>query len=173
MRNDPTLLHLDEDPATLRLVGQSLATYGYRVTPIASPREFLAHLPRHEERVVLMETTFTGIDGLEVLQRIKAFDGGIQVIMLADCVAMSVLMDAMRCGAEACFFKPLTDFSPLVQAITCSFRKIERWWQTLEELSCRKRLPADGLQQALEALSHDSEFCRPELTPLAPVNFGA
>jgi DNA-binding NtrC family response regulator len=173
MRNDRTLLHLDDDPATLRLVGQALAEHGFRTTPLSSPRQLAISLPRRQERVVLMDVALAEMDGLDLLQRIKAFDGGIQVIALTDYVPMTTVMDLMRCGAEACFFKPLVDFNPLIQAVTCSFRKIERWWQTLDELSSRKRLSPEELPRVRSPLAQPSEFCRAELIPLAAVNFGA
>jgi CheY-like chemotaxis protein len=116
---------------------------------------------------MLMNLALPEIDGIEVLRHVKAFDGGIQVIVVTEMVPMSTVVESLRSGAEACFFKPLTDMSSLLQAVTCSFRKIERWWQTLDEFSCRRQVVPADLPQALAGLSHASQFCQAELIPLS------
>jgi CheY-like chemotaxis protein len=173
MRNERALVHLDDDHQTQRMVAAYFAERGYRVTPVHSPTEYLARLPHRQERMLLMDLALPEIDGLEVLRRVKAFDGGIQVIVVTEMVPLSVVMESLRSGAEACFFKPLTEMDLLGQAVTCSFRKIERWWQTLDEFSCRKRVPPDELPQALAGLAHDSQFCPALLTPLSTAVHGA
>ncbi len=166
MRNERALVHLDDDSQTQRLVAEFFAHRGYRVTPAQNPLEFLARLPHWKERVMLMNLALPEIEGLEVLRRVKAFDGGIQVIVLTEMVPMSTVVESLRSGAEACFFKPLIEMNPLLQAVTCSFRKIERWWQTLDEFSCRRQVAPADLSQALAGLSYDSQFGQGELIPL-------
>jgi len=69
---------------------------------------------------------------------IKAYDGGIQVLMLTGVTSMNSLLQSFRFGAEACLFKPLNDYQPLCNALEDTFRKIDRWWDALEELSQRR-----------------------------------
>jgi len=54
-------------------------------------------------------------------------------------------LQSLRMGAEACLFKPVRDIEPLVGAIDDAFRKLDRWWQALEELSRRRQLEAELL----------------------------
>jgi DNA-binding NtrC family response regulator len=69
------------------------------------------------------------------LGEIKRHDGGIQVIMLTGLVTMSAALRSFRLGAEACLFKPMDDFAPLVEAVHRTYHKIDGWRQTLEQLS--------------------------------------
>ena len=46
--------------------------------------------------------------------------------------------DSLRSGAEALYFKPILNFEPLLEILSDSFRKTDRWRQTLEELRMRR-----------------------------------
>ena len=82
---------------------------------------------------------FIAQDFVDVQQEIKRLDGGIQVIILTGLVSMNTVLQSMRWGAEACLFKPLTDFAPLDSALQSAFVKIDRWWLALQDLTDRKR----------------------------------
>jgi DNA-binding NtrC family response regulator len=79
------------------------------------------------------------VDGIELMRRIKEFDGGIQVIMLTGLVTLSNAMAAFRRGAEACYFKPLESIDDLCVSIDATFQKIEHWWKALNNLSRQRR----------------------------------
>lgn len=134
-----SILHADDDPQFTSLVAAYLKNYGYEVTSINDPLEVLPQLVRTQQRVVLLDFDMPNMNGIEVLRKIKAFDAGIQVILLTGLVSMTTLMEALRDHADACFFKPVLDFQPLLEALGESFRKCERWWETFDELSRRRR----------------------------------
>jgi CheY-like chemotaxis protein len=136
------ILHVDDDPIMTALVAETLREEGYRVTSLNDPTLACATLVRGQQRVVLLDIDMPEIDGLQLLRQIKTFDGGIQVVMLTGLVTMSVALRTMQDGAEACLFKPVTDFGPLLDALADCFRKSERWWNTLDELSRRRRSEA-------------------------------
>lgn len=159
MRNARAIVHVDDDPMFTRLVAAQMSRLGFSVAEFHDAAEFLDALPRRHERLVLLDIAMPGIDGLETLRRIKAFDGGILVIVLTGVVEMTTVLEALRCGAEACFFKPLVDIQPLARAVACSSRKIERWWQTLDELAWRRNLGPDAAEEDLIPRHCESEFC--------------
>lgn len=132
------ILHVDDDPQITQLVAEYLRDYGYQTTSLHDPCEAIQQLPRIQERVVLLDIDMPRINGMELLKEIKAFDGGIQVIMLTGLVTMTTVLQSLRFGAEACFFKPINEIEPLVEALSDCFRKIDRWWLTLEDLRRRK-----------------------------------
>ena len=136
--NQRRVLHVDDDPQILRLVAQRLNQNGYEVISIQEPDRAISTLLDCDCRVVLLDIDMPDISGLELLKRIKSHDGGLQVIMLTSLVSMSTVLESMRWGAEACIFKPLTDFSPLLDAMQASFAKVDRWWDALKDLSQRK-----------------------------------
>ena len=138
MDRNRTILHVDDDPAVLRLVSSQLNKEGYEVICRDDSREASATLLGTGARVVLLDIDMPHIDGLTLLNELKKQDGGVQVIMLTGLVSMSTVLQSMRWGAEACVFKPLTDFNPLLAALRSAFENIDRWWQTLDDLQDRR-----------------------------------
>jgi CheY-like chemotaxis protein len=133
------IMHIDDDPQFTTLMAEMLKSRGFQVTSLHDPGAAIQQLPRFRERVVLLDIDMPKMNGLELLQEIKAFDGGIQVIMLTGLVTMTTVLQSLRMGAEACFFKPIDDIEPLVQSLSDCFRKIDRWWITLNELLLRRK----------------------------------
>ncbi len=138
MNPEKAILHIDDDPQVTRFVGARLKAHGYRVTSLNDPRIALRELMQNQWRVVLLDIDMPGVNGLDLLREIKAYDGGIQVLMLTGVTSMNSLLQSFRFGAEACLFKPLNDYQPLFDALDDTFRKIDRWWDALEELSQRR-----------------------------------
>ncbi len=148
------ILHVDDDPAITTLVAEYLKDYGYESVAMHNPCEVIRQLPRFQERVVLLDIDMPRVSGLDLLREIKEFDGGIQVVMLTGLVTMTTVLQSLRLGAEACFFKPVTQIEPLVDALGDCFRKLDRWWAALDELSRRRKgdavepFPAGPVAQA-------------------------
>ncbi len=136
--NGRTILHVDDDPQILRQVHKYLTARDYDVASLSDPRKVIESLLETQCRVVLLDINMPH-NGLDVLQEIKRHDGGIQVVFLTELVSMSTVMQSMCLGAEACLFKPLTDFAPLESALDAAFAKIDRWWSSLHDLTERKR----------------------------------
>ena len=141
MSNDSknrTILHVDDDPGLLRIVAAQLEKKGYEVVSLAEPEKTLDVLHSSGATLVLLDIDMPGIDGLDLLKQVKQDDGGLQVIMLTGLVSMSTALRSLRWGAEACLFKPIEDWEPLLTAVEAAFDKIDRWWHCLEELRQRK-----------------------------------
>jgi DNA-binding NtrC family response regulator len=133
-----TILHIDDDPAILRLVAGKLTSEGYEVVSCSDPTDIEGLLLASNARICLLDISMPGANGLDVLKQIKRHDGGVQVIMLTGLVSMNAVLDSMRNGAEAVHFKPILDFEPLLEILRDSCRKTERWRQTLYELRQRR-----------------------------------
>ena len=139
MNTDRTILHIDDDIHVTQMVAALLRKHGYQVGALHDPTKALDELTCNKWRVVLLDIDMPGINGLDLLQRIKAQDGGIQVIMLTGLVKLNTVLQSFRWGAEACVFKPLGNMDLLLASLDDTFHKIDRWWNTLEELSQRGR----------------------------------
>ena len=133
------ILHVDDDPQITNLVAAYLHDYGFETSSVHDPCQVIQQLPRYQERVVILDIDMPRLNGLELLTQIKAFDGGIQVVMLTGLVTMTTVLQSLRLGAEACFFKPVDAIEPLVDALSDCFRKLDRWWGTLDELTRRRK----------------------------------
>lgn len=139
MNERRTVLHVDDDLMMTRVVAAKLKARNIEVISVNDPLQVLPLLVGRDIRVVLLDIDMPGINGLDLLRKIKAHDGGIQVIMLTGLVSMSTVLESMRGGAEACIFKPMKDFEPLFETLQIAFAKHDRWWSYLEELQERRR----------------------------------
>jgi len=129
------VLHVDDDPQITRLMSERLNRRGFEIHSLHDANRTLDELVHHQYRMVLLDIDMPGIDGVQLLKEIKRYDGGIQVIMFTGIVNVSTVLATFRGGAEACFFKTMADIQPLVDALEDAFRKIDRWWDTLQNLS--------------------------------------
>ena len=152
------ILHVDDDPEIIALVAEHLREYGYQTQPIHDPSLVMRRLARSQERVVLLDIDMPGTDGLRLLQEVKEFDGAVQVVMLTGLATMTTVLQSLRLGAEACFFKPIVDVEPLVGGLEACFQKIERWWATLDDLSRRRNAECRRPAASAGALSAQVEF---------------
>ncbi len=133
------ILHVDDDPLFTAMVAKRLEDYGYETAAMHDPCQVIQRLPQFQERVMLLDIDMPRINGIELLKEIRAFDGGILVVMLTGLATMTTVLQSLRLGAEACFFKPLDDFDPLAHALDDCFCKIDRWWVTLDDLTRRRK----------------------------------
>lgn len=127
------VVHVDDDPSILRLVAKRLGDQGIEVISVEDPREVLSLVTNDGIRVVIVDVDLPYIDGVSLLQNIKASDAGVQVILCTGMVSLITITSAIAAGAEGCVFKPLTDITPLVTAVNHAFAKIDRWWDVLSE----------------------------------------
>jgi len=149
MNGNYTILHVDDDATMLRVVSKTLGKKNYDVVSLQDPREATKALLKTGARVILLDIDMPHLDGLTLLEEIKRQDGGVQVIMLTGLVSMTTVLQSMRCGAEACIFKPLTNFNLLLTAVATAFEKIDRWWGTLDDLNKRKSTQTEPAESSL------------------------
>lgn len=136
--NRRTILHVDDDREFTALVAEYLGAAGFEVDSLHNPLEALTAIRREQYRMVLLDIDMPEKSGMHLLSEIKAYDGGIQVIMLTGLVNVNTLLESLRCGAEACLFKPFGEENQLIDTVTDTFRKIDRWWYSLRELTQRR-----------------------------------
>lgn len=134
-----SVLHVDDDPLVTLVVQNKLRQLGIETVPLNDPTQTLDRLLHGKFQVVLLDVQMPGQDGLELLRKIKQLDGGVSVIMLTGIVSQATVLQSLRRGAAACFFKPMGDAAPLAAAIQEAFATLERWWQTLQNLSALRR----------------------------------
>ncbi|MGL4511543.1 MAG: response regulator [Lacipirellulaceae bacterium] len=136
--NRKTVLHVDDDPLITRIIAEQLRGAGYESEAVNDPLTAMSALVRGQHRIVLLDIHMPHRSGLHLLSDIKAYDAGIQVIMLTGLVNETTVLEAMRQGAEACLFKPVSDERVLLDAIDSAFSRNERWWKSLADLNRRR-----------------------------------
>lgn len=133
------LVHVDDDPLFLELVAQVLGDAGWEVVSTEDPALTIEMLNASGARLLITDLKMPGQSGLELLRAVKEFDGGIPVVVLTGLVTQASVLESLRFGAEACFFKPVEDFAPLIGALEMCHARTLRWWATLNELTQRRR----------------------------------
>ena len=97
-----------EDEAIL---AKNMQTYlersGYEVRCAESAEEGLLALEVFRPDAVVLDFNLPGIDGLQALARIRAFDAAIQVIMVTGHGSVEIAVEAMKAGALDFLTKPV------------------------------------------------------------------
>lgn len=145
--NRKAVLHVDDDPLITRIVGAQIRAGGYDSKAIHDPTEAFEAMIRGQFRIVLLDIHMPQQSGLQLLSEIKAYDAGIQVIMLTGLVNETTVIETMRQGAEACLFKPILDPKILTDAIDDAFKRNNRWWHSLRDLTQRRRKEEAALME--------------------------
>jgi two-component system sensor histidine kinase/response regulator len=120
------VLIVDDFPDTLALYDAVLAEDGHRVRTAMSGDEALRMVDEHEPELVLLDVSMPGLDGVEVLRRLRARRaGGPSVIMLTAARREPHAIEAgLKEGADAYLTKPIDSRELLarVRAALESFR---------------------------------------------------
>jgi len=102
-----TILIVDDDTALRRAVATALADLGYQTAEAADGETALAWLSRHDADGVLLDLRMPGMDGLEVLRRIRARPAAPPVAVLTAVPTSDNTIEAMRLGAVDHLAKPI------------------------------------------------------------------
>jgi DNA-binding NtrC family response regulator len=103
-----TLLIVDDDIALRDGLAETVADLGHAPRTAASGREALAALADDDVDGVLLDLRMPGgMDGIEVLRRIRARDGAPPVVVLTAFASAENTIEAMRLGAFDHLTKPI------------------------------------------------------------------
>ncbi|MCK6579153.1 MAG: response regulator transcription factor [Anaerolineae bacterium] len=101
------VLVVDDEKAIRYSVSRTLQKAGYEVIEASSGEEALTLLAEHPADVVLTDIRMPeGLDGVELLRRIKAVDTDIVVILMTAYPHLSSAVEALRLGAHDYLIKP-------------------------------------------------------------------
>ena len=93
------------------VLAKNMRTYlernGYEVRCAESAEEGLAALEDFRPDVVLLDFNLPGIDGLQAMARIRAFDAAVRIIMVTGHGSVEIAVEAMKSGAVDFLTKPV------------------------------------------------------------------
>ncbi|MFP4057249.1 MAG: response regulator [Candidatus Brocadiia bacterium] len=101
------ILVIDDDLGILNLLETILANEGFRVITADCGREGLAALEAENPHLILLDVQMPGLNGFEVLTRIRELRRDVPVIMVTAYGSEDVAADALRLGADDYMAKPL------------------------------------------------------------------
>jgi two-component system response regulator PilR (NtrC family) len=106
MSNKGIIHVIDDEPVIHDVLAQLLTAEGYEVEISASGEEALEKFPSQSFDVILLDLLMPGLDGLEVLRRIKRIDPLAAVIIITAYGSVESAIQAMKIGALDYVQKP-------------------------------------------------------------------
>ena len=100
------VLVVDDDASLRRILEYNLAEEGYAVATAASAEEALKALDRASFDLVVTDIKMPGMDGMQLLRRIKAESPETQVIVITAFGTIEMAVEAMKAGAFEYITKP-------------------------------------------------------------------
>ncbi len=100
------LVLVEDDEVFLRPLHRTLELAGYEVVPVQSGEEALDALKAEDADVVLTDKRLPGMDGVELVRRIKAEHADLAVVVMTAYGTIESAVEAMRLGAEDYLVKP-------------------------------------------------------------------
>jgi two-component system NtrC family response regulator len=118
----PTILIVDDDPAIREALSEALTDLGHTPACAEEGIAALSWLEQHRADAVLLDLRMPGLDGMEVLRRIRAKPAAPPVVILTAVPTSGNTIEAMRLGAADHLAKPMgrADLSALLSRILSS-----------------------------------------------------
>ncbi len=109
MNSQPNILIVDDEEHIRKIMSIMLGKHGYQCRTAASGEEALALIGRESFDAVLTDLKMPGIDGLELLARLKADYPELVVVMVTAFASMDTAIQAMKAGAYDYVAKPFKE----------------------------------------------------------------
>lgn len=139
------ILIVDDEEDTLDACTQALTKEGYSIDTANRPQEALENIGAKDYQVVLADIKMPGMDGIELLQRIKKINPQIEVIMITGYATIETAVKSMREGAYDYLPKPFTpeELRMLVK------KALEKQRLVIENRDLRERLRINKEERVL------------------------
>ena len=102
------ILIVDDDPDMLEVLRWALSPIA-SVLEASDGRAALRLIKSQRPHLILLDVTMPGMDGIEVLKRVRAFDNKVIIVMLTGLCDIEVAKEALDNGARAYITKPFDD----------------------------------------------------------------
>jgi PAS domain S-box-containing protein len=116
------ILCVDDNPRNLYVLGAMLRAAGHRTTEVSSGAEALGHLAMRKFDVVLLDMVMPDMDGIDMLQRLRAMGGVNTATPVIACTA-NVLPDQLeayrKAGTVGVLAKPI-DIRAMLHAVAAA-----------------------------------------------------
>ena len=105
---EKTVLIVDDEERVVQSIAGVLEDEGFRVATAKSGEEAIGFFQKEEPDITLLDIWMPGMDGIEVLRRLKWMSPDCQVIMISGHATISTAMAAVKLGAFDFIEKPLS-----------------------------------------------------------------
>lgn len=129
------ILIVDDEKDITSTLKRYFAFEKYNVQVTNDPYSALKLIHEENFLIVISDIAMPGMDGIELLTRIKKYNGMIQVIMITGYVTLENILTCLRVGADDCFLKPLKDLDLLKKAIDDATSKLSKWRNLMSDIT--------------------------------------
>lgn len=116
MTDPGRLLIVDDETPVLEVLSEYFTGQGYAVETASSGKDALEAVRRRRPDVVLLDIRMPGMDGVELLRKLRDLDPGLAVIMVTANEDVALARETLKIGAFDYVGKPF-DFKYLDQAV--------------------------------------------------------
>jgi two-component system, NtrC family, response regulator HydG len=125
------LLIVDDESEIRNSLARRYRLKGYLVDTAGGGEDALHSLELQPYHVVISDIKMPGIDGIELLRRIKVEYPMTRVIIMTGYVTLENGLACLRHGADTCIFKPFEDLKEMDDAIIHALNYLASWEQKL------------------------------------------
>jgi signal transduction histidine kinase/FixJ family two-component response regulator len=104
-----SILLVDDEPGIRKVLGMTLADMGYDVSTANDGESALATCRQNPPHIVLLDIKLPGMDGIEVLSRIKSAQPLVEVIMITGHGDMDLAIKSIKLDAIDFITKPINN----------------------------------------------------------------
>ena len=101
-----TVLIVDDDQKLLKMLRRTLVYEGFDVATAADGREALAQVDAHRPDVIVLDWLMPGLDGIGVMERLRAAHDETMILMLTARDAIEDRVEGLESGADDYLVKP-------------------------------------------------------------------
>jgi diguanylate cyclase (GGDEF)-like protein len=149
------VLLVEDDTVSALLVSNALTRHGARVETASNGIEALARFEEKRYPVIVTDICMPGMDGLELVERVRHLDKNTQIIATSVSFETDCLISAIELGFNDYFLKPL-DYDKLLWAVKrCADTFANR--QQLEDEQQKFRSVVESLGEGITI--KDLEYC--------------
>lgn len=161
---------VDDEPFILE-AWQELLSGPYEIVCFGDAIAAHAHLMEQSTDVVLLDMRMPGMDGLELLRKLKTLRDGPEVIMVTGEGTVELAVEAMREGAYDFLCKPVTNFDEVICRIESAIER-RRLRALNAQLTARLEAYGEGTELIGEsaAIAHVKTFIAKLRDSAAPVS---
>jgi two-component system response regulator MprA len=120
----PTVLIVDDDQKLLKMLQRTMTYEGLSVVTASNGQEALEQVDACQPEIIVLDWMMPKMDGLEVVQRLRAENNQTHILMLTARDALENRVEGLESGADDYLVKP---FSPieLVARVHAMLRRVE------------------------------------------------
>ena len=127
---DDTILIVDDSPFMLRTMSFILEKAGYATATANSGQEALEKLAEKDYSLILADIKMPGMDGLEMLRRIREIDSDAVVIVMTAYASLDTAVKAIKYNAYDYLVKPFDDTDKVLTIIERGLQKRRELMET-------------------------------------------